>query len=261
MTDASFASYNKSFWPMWFANNPLSKTEISHQQWQDFLDHNLVVNGSGLHVIDYAHMSNADVKLLDDYIVKMSAINIDNYNRHEQLAYWLNLYNALMVKTIKTYYPISSVQEINISPGLFSIGPFGASLINVTNTSLTLDDINNRIIRPIWSDPRTHYALNDGTIGGPNLSQTAYHSASLDEQLNQAATGYINALRGVQVIEEKLIVSKIYEWYAEDFGGNESDIIDHIKQFAQEPLKSQLKKINKIDGYVYNWHINALIKP
>lgn len=246
---------------MWFANNPLSKKQISHQQWQRFLDHNLFTNNAGIHVIDYTKISKADIELLNDYIKNMSEINIDHYNRREQLAYWINLYNALTVKTIKKYYPVSSVQEINISPGLFSVGPFGANLVTVTNTPLSLDDINNRIIRPIWSDPRTHYALNDGTIGAPNLSKTAYNGSTLDQQLNDAATGYINSLRGVQIIEGKLILSKIYEWYAEDFGGNVGDIIDHIRQFAKVPLKNQLKNINSIESYVYNWHINALIKP
>ncbi|MFI4963586.1 MAG: DUF547 domain-containing protein, partial [Legionellales bacterium] len=144
----------------------------------------------------------------------------------------------------------------NISPGLFSNGPWGGNLISIKNAPLSLDDINNRIIRPIWNDARSHYALTDATIGAPNLNNRAYQGAILDEQLNEAATNYINSLRGVEVIEGKLIISKIYDWYEEDFGGTKHYIIKHLMQFAKEPLLSQLKHINTVDSYIYNWHIN-----
>ena len=187
----------------------------------------------------------------------MSEIDIDNFNRQEQLAYWINLYNALTVQTISDYYPVANIQEIRISPGLFSIGPWGANLITITGTPVSLDDIDNRIIRPIWNDQRTHYTLNNGTIGAPNLSKKAYQGNTLDAQLNEAAFTYINSLRGVQVIEGKLIISKIYDWYEEDFGGTKQDVIKHLLLFSREPLFSQLKHINSIDSYIYNWHINS----
>ncbi len=252
-----YASYYKSLWPKWEANNPLSKKTISHHAWQTFLTHHVITNEEGINLVDYAHISEAELALLKDYIKSMSQVDIKNYNRQEQLAYWINLYNAITVQTVADYYPIANIQEIRISPGLFSVGPWGANLINVQKTPLSLDDINNRIIRPIWNDPRTHYTLNNATIGAPNLSTQAYEGSHLEEQLNTAATTYINSFRGVQVIEGALIVSKIYDWYEEDFGGTEQDIIRHLTQYAQEPLSSQLKHINKIDSYIYNWHINS----
>ncbi|MCW8408753.1 DUF547 domain-containing protein [Legionella sp. PATHC035] len=251
------ASFYKNLWPTWEVNNPLSKEVISHKLWQDFLNRRIVTNEENINLVDYAHMTQTDLNLLKDYLKSMSEVNIDNYNRDEQLAYWINVYNALTVQIISNYYPVTSIQEINISPGLFSIGPWGANLITVKDTSLTLDDINNRIIRAIWNDPRTHYALSNGTIGAPNLSRKIYQGKMLEEQLNQAASNYINSLRGVNVIEGKLIISKLYDWYEEDFGGNKKDVIFHLLQFAKEPLLSQLKHINTIDSYIYNWHLNS----
>ncbi|MCW8398875.1 DUF547 domain-containing protein [Legionella sp. PATHC038] len=251
------ASFYKNLWPKWEVNNPLSNEVISHKLWQDFLNRRIVTNEENINLVDYAHMTQTDLNLLKDYLKSMSEVNIDNYNRDEQLAYWINVYNALTVQIIANYYPVTSIQEINISPGLFSIGPWGANLITVKDTSLTLDDINNRIIRAIWNDPRTHYTLSNGTIGAPNLSRKIYQGKMLEEQLNQAASNYINSLRGVNVIEGKLIISKLYDWYEEDFGGSKQDIIFHLVQFAKEPLLSQLKHINTIDSYIYNWHINS----
>ncbi len=251
------ASYHKSLWPKWEVNSPLSQEVISHQEWHEFLNNNVITNDEGINLVDYANINPKDLSSLKNYINRMSVINIDNYNRNEQLAYWINIYNALTVQTVASYYPVANIQEVNISPGLFSLGPWGANLITVKNTSLSLDDINNRIIRPIWNDPRTHYTLNNATIGAPNLSKHAFKGPILEQQLNEAASSYVNSLRGAQVIEGKLITSKIYDWFEEDFGGSKQNVIKHLQQYATEPLKSQLKHINTIDSYMYNWHINS----
>lgn len=251
------ASFYKNLWPQWEVNNPLSKEIISHQLWQDFLNRRVVTNDENINLVDYAHMTQRDLNLLKDYLTNMAQINLNNYTRAEQLAYWINVYNALTVQTVAHYYPVSTIQEINISPGLFSIGPWGANLITVKGVSLTLDDINNRIIRPIWNDPRTQYALNNASIGAPNLNRKIYQGHILEDQLNHAASTYINSLRGVSVIEGRLIISKLYDWYEEDFGGTKQDVIIHLLQFAKEPLQSQLKHTNTIDSYIYNWHLNS----
>lgn len=253
------ASSTKNLWAIWQVSNPLSTEVICHQDWQSFLNKRVITNEEGINLVDYPHLNDDDLNVLKQYIKRMSHLNISHYNRHEQLAYWINLYNALTVQTIANYYPISSIEEINISPGLFSIGPWGAKLITINNTALSLDDIQNRIIRAVWNDPRTLYALNNGSIGAANLSKQAYQGSLINKQLNYAAFNYINSLRGVQVIEGALIVSKLYEWYAEDFGGTKQNILKHLQQFAKEPLTNQLKHINSIDSYVYNWHLNSMI--
>ncbi|KTD49691.1 putative Ser/Thr protein kinase [Legionella quinlivanii] len=260
ITGNIFASFNKSLWPIWEVNNPLSKAVIQHSEWQEFLQKHLITNEEGINLIDYPNVRETDRLLLKKYIERMSGINISEYNRAEQLAYWINVYNAITVHTVASYFPVNSIDEINISPGLFSIGPWGAKLITVNNISLSLDEIQNRIIRPIWNDSRCHYALNNGAIGAPNLGKQVYTGEKLEQQLNLAAFDYVNSLRGVQVIEGELVVSKIYDWFSEDFGETKQNVINHIRQFAKEPLKHQLKHVNTIDNYVYNWHLNTTVK-
>ncbi|ARG98392.1 DUF547 domain-containing protein [Legionella micdadei] len=253
------ASFNKNLWPEWEVNNPLSRASIDHSDWQEFLNRRVLTNQENINLVDYSHLTDEDYTLLQRYIEKMSKIDINNYNRNEQLAFWINLYNALTVQIIADYYPVGSVEEINISPGLFSIGPWGKKVVTINGVSLSLDEIQNRIIRPIWNDQRTLYAINNGSIGAANLSKQAYRGSTIDAALNEAAFNYVNSLRGAQVIEGALVVSKIYDWFNEDFGGTKKDVITHLKQFAKEPLSSQLKHINDIDNYVYNWHLNSTV--
>lgn len=259
LCNVAFASFNKSLWPKWEVTNPLSQEVISHQEWKTFLNTRVMTNDEGINLIDYPNLTDEDIKLLNQYISKMSAININQYNRREQLAYWLNLYNALTMITVAKYYPVESIQEINISPGLFSIGPRGANIITVNGTQLTLEDIHSRIIRPIWNDPRTHYALNNGSIGAANIGKEPFKGVTIEDQLNLAAKEYINSLRGAQVIDDKLILSRLYDWFKEDFGGEDRDVVLHLKQFASESLLQKLNQVNKISVYNYNWHLNTTL--
>jgi hypothetical protein len=255
----ALALSQKAIWPKWAVHNALSQETISHQEWQNFLTHYVITNSEDINLIDYSHITEADLGALKKYITHMSQVDIKNYNRNEQLAYWLNLYNALVVQTVAKYYPIDTVQEVNISPGLFNTGPWGSNLVSVLGVPLSLDDIQNRIIRAVWNDPRTHYALNDGAIGAANLSKQAYQGATINAQLNEAAYSYINSLRCVQIIDGKLVVSKIYEWYLDDFGGSDADLIHHLSQYASKDLKPRFQKISKVDSYIYNWHLNSTI--
>ena len=259
VSTSALASFHKHIWPKWQAHNPLSQAVISHQQWQDFLTKCVYTNAEGINLVDYPHLTENDLTHLKQYIKHLSKININDYNRSEQLAFWLNLYNALIVQIIADYYPVDTVQEVNISPGLFSVGPWGANLVTIGGTQLTLDDIQNRIIRAIWNDPRTLYAINDGCIGAPNLSKQAYQGSTIDKQLNLATRDYINSMRGLQIIEGKLILSKMYEWYFDDFGGSESDIVHHLTHFANKSLHEDLSKIASINSYTYNWHLNSTV--
>ena len=246
----------KELWNRWAVNNPTSKKSITHKQWDTFLKKHITKNRYGITTVDYRHLPKSSKKLLDDYLKKMSAINIGNYNRKEQYAYWVNVYNALVTKTIIQHYPVSSINDINISPGYFTEGPWGAYLIKVNGVPVSLNDIEHRILRPIWNDVRTLYVLNHAAIGSPNLFTTALTGDNIEEILNLAAKQFINSLRGAQVINGKLITSKIYEWYKEDFGGDQQDVLQHLKNYAKTPLRKKLKNINEINKTVFNWHLN-----
>lgn len=259
MTSTALASFHKNIWPKWEVHNPLSEQVISHIEWQDFLTRCVITNEEGINLVDYPHLTEADLDALQSYINRMSHIDIHNHNRQEQLAYWMNLYNALTVQTVADYYPVDSIQEINISPGLFNVGPWGANLVTIAGTQLSLDDIQNRIIRPIWNDPRTIYAINHATIGGANLSKEAYLGSTVNTQLNKAAHDYINSLRGLQVIEDRLVVSKVYYWFIDDFGGGVKELIMHLSLYADKPLRDKLEHIDAVNSYIYNWHLNSTV--
>ncbi len=246
----------KQLWVQWQQNNPLSEKRIDHHPWQHFLDTYLTKPKNGLNHVDYASVTKDDKKHLKDYLTYLSHIKISEYNRNEQLAYWLNLYNALAINLILQNYPVDSIQDINISPGLFTVGPWEANQITIENMPISLYDIRHRIVRAIWNDVRTLYAMHNTSIGAANLFHEAFDATKLDTQLNQAVSDYVNCPRGVNLVNGGLIVSRMYQWYEEDFGGNPKYVLKHLMQYAKPKLKKQLSKKNTITDYMYNWHLN-----
>ncbi len=242
-------------WPRWQAFDAASTVVIVHSPWDRFLKAYLKTNKDGVNRVLYGRVSDADKAALHGYIDQLRRTRIKDYNRAEQLAYWINLYNALTVKLVLVYYPVKSIKDIDISTGFFSV-PWDRKLLDVSGVPLSLNDIEHRILRPIWLDPRIHYAVNCASIGCPDLQPVAFTGANTDTLLEHAAQNYVNNRRGARVEDGKLIVSKIYAWFIEDFGGSEQSVIRHLRQKAEPPLARALKGRTTIENYEYDWGLN-----
>ena len=122
---------------------------------------------------------------------------------------------------------------------------------------LSLHDIEHRIIRPLWPDPRIHYLLNCAAVGCPDLGRTAYSSTSIEAAMEEAAGAYANDPRGVRFDDRgRMTVSKIYLWYEEDFGGSSAAILAHLRRYADPALAARLQDRHRIDDYAYDWSLN-----
>ncbi len=257
----TYAAPKSELWEYWLQHDPKSKTVISHNPWDQFLSTYVETNNNsntavrGINTLNYAHVTSADKQTLKNYIATLTALPISHYNRNQQRAYWINLYNALTVDVVLDHYPVKSIMDIKLS-GLFTRGPWQEKLIRVEQHPLSLNDIEHRILRPIWNDPRTHYAVNCASLGCPNLSTQAYTAENMEQQLEYAASAFINHPRGVEVKDGKLVLSSIYNWFKEDFGDSDINIIKHLQQYANEPLKQKLSTIERIFDDQYNWKLN-----
>ncbi|PCJ70404.1 MAG: DUF547 domain-containing protein [Rhodobiaceae bacterium] len=248
-------------WERWAAYEETSTVVIDHSEWQGLLDAYLVTGESGEPTrVDYARWAEtqADRDRLELYITSLEGAEVATLNQNEQFALWANLYNAATVRVILDNYPVTSIRKISTSPGFFSVGPWGAKLVTVNGERLSLDDIEHRILRPTWKDPRIHYAVNCASVGCPSLPVKPFTGKTLEADLEEAARAYINSPRGAVVENGTLRVSKIYDWYAEDFGKSDANIIAHLKTYAEGDLLASLETIDRIRGYDYDWSLNEV---
>lgn len=243
-------------WKRWQSHNASSTAVIDHRVWDRLLKRLVVPGPNGLNNVRYGEASAADRRDLNRYLETLTALPISTYNRAEQMAYWINLYNALTVKVVLDHYPVKSIRDIDISPGFFTDGPWGKKLVMVEGEKISLNDIEHRILRPIWKDSRVHYAVNCASIGCPNLQATAYTGATLDAMLDAGAGAYINSPRGVAINNGDVTVSKIYDWFIADFGDDEKSVLAHLAKYAAPDLRQKLADIGKIEDVAYDWSLN-----
>lgn len=243
-------------WPRWTTHDDGSTARIDHVAWSRFLSQYLTMEPGEPALLRYDAVSPADRQQLDSYIESLAAQKISTFNRPVQKAYWINLYNALTVQVILDHYPVDSIRDIDISPGFFSDGPWGKELVSVEGVGLSLNDIEHRILRPGWEDARIHYAVNCASIGCPDLAAEAYDEQNIEQQLDSAARAFVNSPRGVTINKRKVTVSKIFDWFYDDFGGSKQAVLTHLKSYAAPALKQQLAEINDLHDTAYDWSLN-----
>ncbi len=256
MAGSAGAAPRSELWERWLANDPASTAAVDHRPWQALLDRYLVPSPDGINRFAYGQVSGDDRIALQAYIDGLAGVAVGRLNRRQQLAYWINLYNAVTVKVVLDNYPVASIRDIDISPGFFANGPWGRKLVEVEGEPLSLDDIEHRILRPIWRDPRIHYAVNCAALGCPNLAARAYTAENTEALLDAGARAYVNHPRGARVDDGRLKVSSLYVWYREDFGGSDAGVIAHLRRYAAPPLARKLAGIETIAGRGYDWKLN-----
>ena len=248
-------------WPRWQAHDPAATETIDHSTFADLLERYLTRHADGVDRVRYAALRAEGRAALQTYVDQLQAIDPDGLNRAEQMAYWINFYNALTLLVVVEHYPVASIREINISPGLFSRGPWRKKLVTVNGEALSLDDIEHRILRPIWQDARIHYAVNCASIGCPNLQPEPFTATNLERLLEAGADAYVNHPRGVAMVgrsflPDQLTASSIYDWFAADFGDSEAGVLAHLRCYARGTTATLLADVETIDAYRYDWALN-----
>lgn len=237
----------------WLAADPNSTAHIDHDVWSRFLAAYLVPGRDGINRFAYARAQSSGRAIMERYISSLEATPVSRFNRDEQRAYWINLYNAATTRVVLDHYPIASIRDISL--GLFSVGPWSAKVIRVEGERLSLDDIEHGILRPIWHDPRLHYALNCASISCPSLPSVAFTADNTERLLQEGARAYVNDPRGVRIDDGRLIVSSIYLWYRADFSADEAGVMAHLERYAAPALAARLERFHAPDDYAYDWRL------
>jgi len=242
--------------PVFEVHDPYSAHSVDHSSWDSFLQRYLVTGARGVNRIKYRQVTDRDRQQLNCYLHRLQNTDIRTLNRDEQLAFWFNMYNAKTASIVLDNYPVRSVRRIKQKFTDF-VGPFDdEGVVNVLGKPLSLNDIESGIIRPVWKDPRIHYAVNCASFGCPNLSPTAWTAANIDSRLNSAAYDFINSGRAVRSGLRGVRLSKIYKWYKDDFGGDDESVLAHVRQYSDNCTANTLCNRQSISGYFYDWSLN-----
>jgi len=211
---------------------------FSHELFSDLLAKHVSATG----VVDYAGFKKNEGKL-DSYLNQLEQQKIETWNKDKQLAFWINAYNAYTIKLILNNYPLNSITDLEGGK------PWDKNWIKLAGKSLSLNDIENKIIRPQFNEPRIHFAVNCAAKSCPPVLNSAWNESNLERNLTSQTRKFLNNASHNTLEAKKASISKIFEWYAEDFG----DLISFINKYADTELNSDAK----IEYKDYDWSLNG----
>ena len=228
--------------------NAWSNETVDHSLYAELLN-DYVKHG----MVDYRGFKDHEPKL-DRYLKILEEVDSKKLRRNEQFAFYINAYNAWTIKLILSAYPgLRSIKELG---GLFT-SPWKRKICRIDGDILTLDNIEHDILRPRFRDPRVHFAVNCASKGCPPLRSEPYLGRTLDRQLDDSVSSFVNNPERTRFEVKTLFLNKIFDWFSEDFKG---DVVGFVLKYAKGALKKRIEsgrhelKIRYLD---YDWSLNG----
>jgi hypothetical protein len=189
----------------------------AHRAWHTLLQRQVVLTEGGkASQLRYAGMAG-ERAALKGYLDSLSAVGesaFERWSREEQMAFLINAYNAFTVEKILTRYPrIASIWDFGRLLG----NPFRDEFFVLLGEKRSLDWIEHQSLRKRYREPRIHYAVNCASLGCPMLREEAFVAARLEAQLEEQARRFLSDRSRNRVREGRLEVSRIFDWFKEDF--------------------------------------------
>lgn len=186
---------------------------------------------------------------VDQLYQEIGNISLKNVSDTAQKAFYINAYNVIVIHQIAKAYPVNSPMDID--------GFFDKTKHKVAGETLTLNQIEKEKLLKTYNDPRVHFALVCAAISCPPLNDAAYEDQTLDRQLAARTELALNNADFIKVNEsqKKVEISKIFEWYQDDFTWGGHTVLEYINQYRNKKIPSNYK----VDYYEYNWQLNDTV--
>lgn len=215
---------------------------FSHEKFDELLMQHVDAVGD----VDYVAFveDTTQLKTYLDYL----AVNEPEttWSANKKMAYWINLYNAFTIYTILQEYPVNSI--LDIDNGMV----WTQRMATVGDTAYTLDQIEKERLLATFNEPRVHFAVNCAAVSCPPLQNKAWTESNIQQYYTNATRDFINNTDYNYVSMDSLAVSKIFDWYAADFGGA-SNLVGYFQQYADSTIADSAV----VTFQNYDWDLNG----
>ncbi|PIP89318.1 MAG: hypothetical protein COW01_08360 [Bdellovibrionales bacterium CG12_big_fil_rev_8_21_14_0_65_38_15] len=202
-------------------------------------------------LVNYKQLKKSP-RQLDAYLETLSNLKkseYDRFSKDQKLALMINAYNAFTLKLMRDAWPVKSIRDL----GSLFTNPWKKEFFKLLGQERHLDWIEHEVIRKEFNEPRIHFAVNCASIGCPALRQEAFIASKLDSQLEEQAKMFLNDKSKNTIKNGKAYLSKIFEWYGDDFIKEEKNILIVLNQWRDDKFKED----SKIDYLDYDWAANS----
>ena len=221
---------------------------IDHTAWTMLLEKHVDAEG----FVNYKAFQ-ADSLSLNDYLKLLSKNHPNDafWTEEEQLAYWINAYNAYTIQIVLRHYPLESIRDIaGAIPFVNSV--WDVDFIRIEDRVYSLNNIEHGILRSHFKEPRIHFAINCASMSCPQLRGEAYTASKLEKQLGEQVVLFVNDRSKNDFLEDELRLSKIFSWFGGDFEDGQS-----IPEFLQKYSNVEFSLDADIKFLDYDWRLNS----
>lgn len=218
-------------------NSPL----VSHELWNELLKTYVTPDGK----VNYPGLKKEERKLHTYLDQLQSHPPLKEWSREEQMAYWINVYNASTIDLVLKGYPCKSIKDLENGK------PWDLRFIEIGETKYSLNQIEHEILRKKFNDPRIHFAINCASVSCPKLHNEAFTLGKLESQLNMLAQSFVNDPHRNILSTDEVMLSSIFDWYKEDFTTSGS-IIDFLNKYS----RIRINPTASVSYLNYDWSLN-----
>ncbi len=182
-----------------------------------------------------------------------------------RLAFWINAYNAYTLNIICDHYPIKSINDLHsggaVLGHVFKTTIWDKEIVVINHKGTSLNNIEHKIIRPVFKDFRIHFALVCAAKSCPALRPEAYEGSKLDQQLDDQAKLFLSdsSKNRFDVAAQKASISKIFDWYQKDFGNDDSEVLMAISKYLPDQIRKSIQSAPgkwEVNYTNYDWDLN-----
>ncbi|MBK9731365.1 MAG: DUF547 domain-containing protein [Chitinophagaceae bacterium] len=221
--------------------SPIDSNAAGYEWWDQWLKKNVSATGE----VNYKNMK-PELGTLRSFTAGLGKSEpAVTATKNEQLAYWINLYNAATIQLVLEHYPLKSIRDIANGK------PWDDAFISVGEKKYALNNIENDVLRKKFTDPRIHFAINCASKSCPKLLNGAYLPDKLDVQLNSMTKLFINDASKNKITATQIDISEIFNWYQKDFIQKGSVI-----NFLNEWSATRISATASIHYLNYDWSLN-----
>lgn len=213
-------------------------------------------------IVDYKSLVGSEK--LNKYLELLSSTDPDKFTKNEKLAFWINAYNAFTLQIVVENYPIKSITSLHTGGKVigFLLGKtvWDKGFITINNKKYSLNDIEHKILRKM-NEPRIHFAIVCASISCPELRNEAFEADRIDSQLQEQTIKFLNdkTRNHFDVKNKKAYISQIFNWFGEDFGDSDENILKFVSEYLPDNIKNDiLNNLSEWDvSYMdYDWGLN-----
>lgn len=175
-----------------------------------------------------------------------------NWSRNDQLAYWINAYNAFTLQLVIRNYPLKSIKDIGSSVKIpFVNTPWDIKFIRIGKEEFDLNNIEHDILREKFKEPRIHFALVCASVSCPRLLNEAYEGKQVQQQLDAQTRDFINDKSRNKIAPNAAQLSSIFNWFRGDFT-RQGTLTDFLNRYSTVKINRNAR----ITYLEYNWNLN-----